>query len=326
MKIPVLIPTLLLALVGCSEPAQQSKPDESTDSDSITQLVNGAQRIPNSTGWFEVLKLPNDVYALWEPGHVEKVNSFLIIGETKDILYDTGMGIGRIRTAINEVRAHEGLPAKPIMVVNSHNHLDHNGGNQEFPEVWTVDEPWALRRLESGVPGGQEGGFISYWDELTEHAGVTPPDSFSPDTHAIPPYPRNQVRFLEDAQEIDLGDRQFTVIRTFSHSPDGIALYSKQEEAFFGGDTFYGPEYLVTDISLLANDLKRIETLPIKWHYASHGAQLITAMEQGDHLAAVTRIINGEGHAESTTFAGFELPVQALDGVSVIVAKELLLY
>lgn len=313
--------------VACAETEQSTNASApSVESATVQDLVDTAERIENSTGWFEILKLPNDVYALWEPGHVEKVNSFFVLGSDRDLLYDTGMGIARISQAIDDLRKQENLPTKPIIVVNSHNHLDHNGGNQEFAEIWTVNEPWAIRRLTSGVPGGEEGGFVSYWNQLREHEGVQPPDNFSPDTHAIPPYPEDQIRFLDDNEKVDLGDRQFAVIRTFSHSPDGIALYDSQEKLFFGGDTFYGPEYLITDINLLAADLKRIETLPIEWHYASHGAQLITAMQQGKHLAAVSRMINGEGETGSTTFAGFEIPMQQLDGVAVLVAPELLLY
>ncbi|MFK7914377.1 MAG: hypothetical protein AB8B93_10720, partial [Pseudomonadales bacterium] len=134
------------------------------------------------------------------------------------------------------------------------------------------------------------------------------------------------IRFLEEGQIIDLGNRRLKVMRMFSHSPDGLSLFSEAEGLFFGGDTFYGADFLVTDIRLLATDLERIQELDIRWHYSSHGPQLVTAMEQGVQLIAVKRMIAGEGKAGSTTFAGIELPVQALDGVTVIVAKELLLY
>lgn len=49
----------------------------------LADLLRNARRIPNSSKWFEIIALPNDVYALWEPGHAEKVNSFLITGTQK---------------------------------------------------------------------------------------------------------------------------------------------------------------------------------------------------------------------------------------------------
>ncbi len=326
--------TTLIILAGCSvdphitddQPVAQPSEDALQARQALDVILSTAKRIPNTSGWFEVLRLPNNVYAFWEPGHVEKVNSFLIVGKDRDVLYDTGMGIANIRTAIDEVRRAESLPSHPLMVVNSHNHLDHNGGNKEFEQIWTVNEPWAITRLTTGVPAGEAGGFVSYWDQLTPHQGVEPPSDFSPLEHGIPPYPEDQIGFLKEAQMLDLGDRTLQVIRTFSHSPDGIALFSKDAGLFFGGDTFYGSNFLVTDIGLLADDLRRIENLPIRWHYASHGAQLITAMQQGRQLAAVQRMISGEGEHGQTSFAGFDLPIQSLDGVSVTVAKELLLY
>lgn len=320
--------TLLLVIfvsAACTKQDQSTVTAGPAIQPAIADIVRSAKRVPNTTGWFEVLRLPNQVYAFWEPGHTEKVNSFLIIGSERDVLYDTGMGIANIRQAIQEVRSIEKLPQHEIMVVNSHNHLDHNGGNKEFNAIWTANDAWALQRLAKGVPAGEAGGFVAYWAELTPHEGVTAPADFSPETHAIQPY-LAQVNFLEDEQAIDLGNRSLTVIRTFSHSPDGIALYDSEEDLFFGGDAFYGANYLVTDLNLLAKDLERINPLQIDWHYASHGSQLITAMQQGQHLAAVNRLIAGEGETKTTTFAGLTLPLQEVDGVTVTIAEALLLY
>ena len=315
-----------LLLVLFTEASAQQNTQENNSSSVLGELLGNAERIPTGSSWFVALKLPNGVYALWEPGHVEKVNSFLITGRSKHILYDTGMGIDSIRRAVQDVIDHEGLGAQPLMVVNSHNHLDHNGGNIEFDEVWTANEPWGVRRLTEGVPAGPEGGFVGYWQQLVKYVGVTAPDDFAPEAHGIKPYPKNQIRFLEDEDVIDLGDRQLRVIRTFGHSPDGIALFDAHNGLFFGGDTFYGSDYLVSDVELLVKDLERIAPFNIQWHYASHGPQLTRAMQQGRHLAVIRRIIAGEGETQTTSFAGFDLPLQSLDGVTVTVAKDLLLY
>jgi glyoxylase-like metal-dependent hydrolase (beta-lactamase superfamily II) len=169
------------------------------------------------------------------------------------------------------------------------------GGNLQFDEVWTVNEPWAIRRLTGGVPAGEARGFVGYWDQLTPHPGVTLPAGFSVQSHGIPPYPLEQVRFLDDHERIDLGNRKFEVLRTYSHSPDGVALYDRANEVLFGGDAFYGPSYLVTDTTLLARDQATSQHLAVRWQYTSHGAQLIQAMQHGRHLVAVERIIAGEG-------------------------------
>ncbi|MEM7219070.1 MAG: MBL fold metallo-hydrolase [Pseudomonadota bacterium] len=318
---------LVLLVLAChAPPPGERRAEPSGNAEDLTAVLAEADRIPNSSGWFEVLRLPHRVYAFWEPGHAEKVNAFLILGSRTDLLYDTGMGIASLRSTIDEVREAERLPARDLLVVNSHNHLDHNGGNREFATVHTVDDPWARRRLQLGVPAGEAGGFVAYWADLTPHPGVVPPAQFDPQTHAIPPYPLDQVRYLTEGQRIDLGDRKLQVLRTYSHSPDGVALFEPGAGLFFGGDAFYGANYLVTDLAALAVDLRRIERLPIRWHYSSHGPQLITAMQQGAHLATVERMLAGDGTNTTTSFAGFSFPMRELDGVRVTLARELLLY
>lgn len=292
----------------------------------LIDVLKQAERIPSTSGWFEIIKLPNGVYAFWEPGHVEKVNAYLIIGEIRDVLYDTGMGIASIKEAVNDVRKAENLPDKELMVVNSHNHLDHNGGNSDFSEAWIYDNKWGIQKLTQGVPGGKDAGFSSYWDQFTPHPGTRPPADFDPVEKFTAPFPRENIHLLTEGDIVDLGNRKFRVIHTVSHSPDGLALYDDEQKILFGGDTFYGPDYLITDLSLLAADLEKVSPLQVEWHYSSHGEQLIETMQHGLHLSIVRRLINGEGVESITSFAGFEMPIYQLDGVSVTLAGEILLY
>jgi len=320
---------LCLLCVSCELSAVKTDNLETlhqTPQAALIELLQKARRIPNSSEWFEIIELPNNVYAFWEPGHQEKVNAFLILGSEKDVLYDTGMGIASISKAISELRKNEKLPEKTLMVINSHNHLDHNGGNSDFDVTWIYKNDWGFEKLTQGIPGGASGGFVEYWDQLTEHHGVHAPSNFDPLTQSIPPFPRENIRFLTDGDVVDLGDRKFQVMHMTSHSPDGLALYDKRNEILFGGDTFYGPDYLVIQLSLLADDLEKTRNLKVKWHYASHGPQLIETMQHGIHLSIVRRMLDGERAENTTNFAGFELPIYSLDGVSVTVAGQLLTY
>ena len=40
----------------------------------IVKMLVSAPRVPTSEPWFEVIRLPNRVYAFYEPGHREHVN------------------------------------------------------------------------------------------------------------------------------------------------------------------------------------------------------------------------------------------------------------
>jgi glyoxylase-like metal-dependent hydrolase (beta-lactamase superfamily II) len=290
----------------------------------LEDLLRSARRIPNGTGWFEILRLPNDVYAFWEPGHEEKVNAFLILGSDRDVLYDTGMGIASIGRALEDLRREEGLPDRELMVVNSHNHLDHNGGNTDFDEAWIIDDEWAIRKLTEGIEAG--GMFVEYWSALRSHPGVEAPADFDPRTFHIPPFPRAGIRFLADGDVVDLGNRRFRVIHVVSHSPDGLALYDEDDGILFGGDTFVGDEFLIRDLALLERDLEIVSRLNVEWHYCSHGPQLIEVMRSGFHLSVVRRMTTGERSEGETSFAGWTFPLYELDGVAVILATEFLTY
>lgn len=329
-----LLSMVFVIIAGCSEQSRDIDMDKNLVVDksestlipdsNLIDVLKQARRIPSSSGWFEIISLPNNVYAFWEPGHEEKVNSFLIIGEERDVLYDTGMGIASIKEAIEDVRRVENIPERELMVVNSHNHLDHNGGNSDFSEAWIYDNDWGIAKLTQGLPPSPD--FEPYWKQLIDHPGVNPPADFDPLKKSTPPFPRDKIHLLTHGDTVDLGNRQFQVIHTTSHSPDGLALYDEDNQILFGGDTFYGPDYLITDINLLAEDLERASHLKVNWHYSSHGAQLIETMQHGLHLSIVKRLIKGEGTIGKTSFAGFEMPIYHLDGVSVTLAGEILLY
>jgi glyoxylase-like metal-dependent hydrolase (beta-lactamase superfamily II) len=302
------------------------RPDPRVEADrSLANILRAARRIPNNSGWFEIIELPNDVYAFWEPGHEEEVNAFLIVGTDRDVLYDTGMGIASIGAALAELRHAEGWPERELMVINSHNHLDHNGGNTDFDEAWIIEDEWAIRKLTEGITGSARANFVEYWAALKEHPGVRAPVGFDPATFHIPPF-RGSIRFLSDGDVVDLGNRRFRVIHTTSHSPDGLVLYDEENGILFGGDTFIGDEFLVRDLELLEKDLLLARDLEVEWHYCSHGPQLIEVMRSGYHLSIVRRMIGGERIEDETTFFGSNLPVYELEGVVVILGGDSLTY
>src|ERR1700733_8837086 len=91
------------------------------------------QRIPASDPWFEVYKVAPAVYAIYEPHQSEEVISYLIVGDKRAMLFDTGMGISDLR----EITAE--LTRLPIVVLNSHTHNDHVGNNWQFETIYGMD-------------------------------------------------------------------------------------------------------------------------------------------------------------------------------------------
>lgn len=68
-----------------------------------------------------------NIYHIYEPGGVYTT---LIIGSQKALLIDTGYGYGDLKKAV------EALTDLPLIVVNTHGHFDHAGGNYQFNSVY----------------------------------------------------------------------------------------------------------------------------------------------------------------------------------------------
>ena len=57
-------------------------------------------------------------------------NCYLLIGEERALLIDCGLGIGDIKGAV------EKITDKPILVVATHGHVDHAGGDGQFEKIY----------------------------------------------------------------------------------------------------------------------------------------------------------------------------------------------
>src|SRR5579863_5434762 len=91
------------------------------------------ERVPVSDPWFELYKVVPGVFAIYEPHQAEETIGYLIVGKTRALLFDTGMGISDIKKVTAE------LTKLPVVVLNSHTHDDHVGGNWEFSTIYGVD-------------------------------------------------------------------------------------------------------------------------------------------------------------------------------------------
>lgn len=210
---------------------------------------NAYKRVNPETSWFEIYEVRPGTFALYEPNHFEEAISFLIVGKERALLFDTGLGIGDIHAT---VRA---LTGKPIIVVNSHGHYDHIGGNHQFENILGMANAYAQSRAK-GLPHSDVAEFVS---EVWFKPG-TMPSEFNPETYEIKTYKFSS--FLMDGQQIDLGGRVLDVLHIPGHSPDSIALLDKTNQQLFVGDTFYlAPLYAHLEGSNLAEYRKTAERL-----------------------------------------------------------------
>jgi len=208
------------------------------------------ERVPVSDPWFEVYKPAAGVFAIYEPHQAEEVISYLIVGQKRAVLFDTGMGISDIRKVTAE------LTPLPIAVINSHTHNDHVGGNWQFDAVYGMNTEFTRRNAL--------GSRIDAQAEITpDQICGTLPREF--DAKAYSTRPWKITSYIHDGDTIDLGGRKLEVIATPGHTPDAIALLDRGNGLLFTGDTYYpAPIWLFrpeTDLDAYATSIRRLSAL-----------------------------------------------------------------
>jgi glyoxylase-like metal-dependent hydrolase (beta-lactamase superfamily II) len=205
------------------------------------------ERVPVQSDWFEVYRIRPGVFALYEPLQQEEVISYLIAGEQRALLFDTGMGIGDIHAVVLQ------LTALPVTVLNSHTHSDHVGGNADFKEILTRATPFT-RRNALGYPDARKEVFAP--GALCS----TLPPAVDPAKWRVRSF--NSSRYVKENETLDLGGRTLTVLFTPGHTPDSLCLFDEANGLLFTGDTFYpGPIYLFGDETSLPDYFASVERL-----------------------------------------------------------------
>ena len=181
-------------------------------------------RVLPAEAWFEVYKVAPGVFAIYEPHQSEEVLSYLIVGTKQALLFDTGMGISDIRAVVRR------LTSRPVVVLNSHTHDDHVGGNWQFEFVYGMDTDFTRKSAKGSKDDAQ--------------AEIAPgeicgdlPKNFNPKTYATKPWKIS--RFIQDGFRINLGGRTVEVIATPGHTPDAISLLDRANGLLLTGDTYY---------------------------------------------------------------------------------------
>jgi glyoxylase-like metal-dependent hydrolase (beta-lactamase superfamily II) len=245
------------------------------------------ERVTVSDSWFEVYRVRQGVYAIYEPHQSEEVISYLIIGSKRALLFDTGMGISNIRKVAEELTALE------ISVLNSHTHNDHVGDNWRFSRerIYGMDTEFTRASAKGSKADAQA--------ELApgELCGRLPA-GFDAANYSTRPF---QIgRWLHDGDKINLGGRVLEVIATPGHTPDAIALLDRSNGLLFTGDTYYpGPIFLYrpeTDLDGYLHSLERLVALApdLKLLLPAHNVPVAAPSELSRVLAAMRKVRSGK--------------------------------
>lgn len=81
------------------------------------------------TDWFTVERIDNQTFAISEYKHWEETHCYLLCGQEKALLIDTGLGVSDIRKIVDS------LTGLPVLVATTHVHWDHIGGHRYFENI-----------------------------------------------------------------------------------------------------------------------------------------------------------------------------------------------
>lgn len=146
-------------------------------------------------------------------------NMYLLEGEEKALLIDTGYGVGNLREFV------EKLTDKELLVANTHYHPDHAAGNGEFERVymskgWKIDAP------------------------SVEREGAGPFD-----LKRLPHADYEKI-IVEDGYIFDLGERKVEVLDAKpAHCNSSLFFLDRGHRMLFSGDEYESAQTLLFDNS-----------------------------------------------------------------------------
>ncbi|MDR1689393.1 MAG: MBL fold metallo-hydrolase [Clostridiales bacterium] len=138
---------------------------------------------------------------------------YLLIGENSAMLIDSGYGEGNIREAVEEITG------KPVIVVNTHGHYDHTGGNGWWQEARMAHEGAEIARNAFSPVHEQ-------WRKAQPHRDY-------------------RINSIKDGDIFDLGGREIEVIAIPAHHESSLAFLDKKARVLFSGDELEGGQVIL---------------------------------------------------------------------------------
>lgn len=198
---------------------------------------------------FVLKEFPNDIFALSTPLWMKRevnggaiMQTWLVVGSGAVLAIDSPV------PEIAGFRAYiEGKFALPVIMVNTHGHVDHIGCNGQFEEVYLAKEDWAL---------AAGGGTMRSMEENAE---------------------RNLTYRVADIPEgvvISLGNREIIAYHLPGHTRGSVVFYDAATGTLFGGDAvarriLYGMSDW-TPLEEYLKKLREIAKLRIEFIYSMH--------------------------------------------------------
>lgn len=252
----------------------------------------GVQADQARQSWFTARKVADGVWCINDHG---SDNMYLVEGRQQAMLIDTGLGVAKLNDFVRT------LTSLPLVVVNTHGHPDHAGGNYQFKSVYAHPLEFASikefstresrkRTAENMVKGAPTADMVPVEEALK--------------------MPAPELLPLQDGQVFDLGGRKLEVIQTPGHTPGEIVLLDSANRIVFTGDNdnvlvwLFLPTSMPLEVYL--ESLKKLQKREGEFDtiMPGHGLPLPRSFV-GEQIICVENILDGTCKGESyKSFAG----------------------
>ncbi len=206
-------------------------------------------------------KLYPDTYSLQDRGPAGNVAMFLLVGAERTLLIDSGYGLLDLPQLIRQITD------KPVILVNTHGHLDHANGSWQFEEAFLRSEDMEVYQ-EHAAPEFVQDSFAKLLKHEEEKNRLAAMTAASP----------AKVKPLDHITEIDLGNRTVQIMHMPGHTKGSVCVIDEANKSAFTGDNLNRSIWLSLPESISVGEYKGVLELmlpvlqekDIIWNYAAH--------------------------------------------------------
>jgi hydroxyacylglutathione hydrolase len=248
--------------------------------------------VTNASDYFQTSLMGEGIWSISGPANDQM---YLVLGIEKALLVDTGMGVGDLASLVRS------LTPLPVIVVNTHGHPDHAGGNGGFEEAY-------LHPADDLIMQHMCTNEFRLNDMKSFHGDGSP--AFLQMQAGMVHFSEITLHPLREGMIFDLGKRKFEVIEIPGHTPGCVCVLNETEKILFTGDMIVQtPVWMYLKHSLplrtyLAS-LQKLQTREFKTLFPGHLPAPLGRQNLDDLIACCQEILERPGiGAHTKTFAG----------------------
>jgi hydroxyacylglutathione hydrolase len=248
-------------------------------------------------GYFDISRIDAETYSIHEPQYWQRNIAYVLKGETRAILFDSGSGTRDMAWIADKVTK------KPMTVIASHLHYDHIGSHASFAHVAMIDLPETRDRTNDNF----------YSPRLTT--------SLAPLTDGF-----HVTEWWKAGDSIDIGGRRIDVVHIPGHSTDSIALVDRTKGYAFVGDHLYGGTLFAnlpgSDVATyLASTRRLLSDFPeIRTFFGAHETGRMPREKLEALERSLSAIVDGTAQGERVWWLGWMVARYPGDGFTILAA------